>query len=247
MAEISPRLLLPYLQAAQAQKHVTHNEALRRLDGLVNLTVEDRSRSTPPANPIEGAAYLVAAGATGLWAGWSGDIALWADGAWMRLPARIGWRLWVIGEQVILVRLAAGWVTLDLAMGLLVRGVSTDLAEGALGSRTRVGAIEASVTGLSGSSVTTALTIPAGALVIGVSARVTTAITGATGFALGIAGEPAAFGAGFGIGAGSLAQLPITPRAFALATPVRVSAEAGSFTGGALRLACHTLSIGAPA
>lgn len=247
MADTSPRLLLPYIQAAQAQKHVTHNEALRRLDGLVNLTVEDRSRSAPPANPTEGTAYLVAAGATGLWAGWSGDIALWADGAWMRLPARIGWRLWVIAEQLILVRLAAGWVTLDLAMGLLVRGASTDLAEGPLGSRTRVGASEASVTGLSGSSVTTTLTIPAGALVIGVSARVTTAITGATGFALGIAAEPAAFGAGFGIGAGSLAQLPITPRAFVLATPVRVSVEGGSFTGGALRLACHIISIGAPA
>jgi hypothetical protein len=247
MAETSPRLLLPWLQAAQAQKHVTHNEALRRLDGLVNLTVEDRNRSAPPANPVEGAAYLVAAGATGLWAGWSGDVALWADGAWMRLPMRIGWRVWVVVEELMLVRLAAGWITLDAAMGLLVRGASTDLAKGALGSWTRAAVIEASVIGLSGSSVTTALTIPAGALVIGVSARVTTAITGATGFALGISGEPAAFGSGFGIGAGSLAQLPIPPRAFALATPVRVSAEGGSFTGGALRLACHTLSIGAPA
>lgn len=247
MADTSPRLLLPYIQAAQAQKHVTHNEALRRLDGLVNLTVEDRNRSAPPASPAEGEAYLVAAGATGFWAGWSGDIALWADGTWMRLPARIGWRLWVIAEQVMLARLAAGWVTLDAAMGLLVRGASTDLAEGALGSRTRAAVAEASMTGLSGSSVTTTLTIPAGALVMGVSARVTTAITGATGFALGIAGEPAAFGAGFGIGVGSLAQLPITPRAFALATPVRVSVEGGSFTGGALRLACHSLSIGAPA
>lgn len=247
MADTTTNLLLPYILASQAQKHVTHNEALRLLDGLVNLTVEDRSRSAPPANPVEGAAYLVAAGATGLWAGWSGDIALWADGAWMRLPARIGWQAWVIAEQLMLVRLAEGWVTLDAAMGLLVRGASTDLTEGPLGSRTRAAVIEATATGLSGSSVSTALTIPAGALVIGVSARVTTAINGAIGFALGIAGEPSAFGAGFGIGAGSLAQLPIPPRAFALATPVRVSAEGGSFTGGALRLACHTLSIGAPA
>jgi len=247
MAETSARLLLPWLQAAQAQKHVTHNEALRRLDGLVNLTVEDRNRSAPPANPAEGAAYLVAAGASGLWAGWSGDIALWADGAWLRLPARPGWRLWVLAEDIMLVRLAAGWITLDAAMGLLVRGASTDLAEGALGSRTRALVVEASVSGLAGSSVTTPLTIPAGALVIGVSARVTTAITGATGFALGTAAEPSAFGAGFGPGLGVLAELPITPRTFALATPVRVSAEGGNFTGGALRLACHILSIGAPA
>jgi len=247
MAETSPRLLLPWLQAAQAQKHVTHNEALRRLDGLVNLTVEDRSRSAPPTNPAEGTAYLVAAGASGLWAGWSGDVALWADGAWLRLPARPGWRLWVVAEQLMLVRLAAGWVTLDAAMGLLVRGASTDLAEGALGSKTQAAVVEASVTALSGSSVTTALTIPAGALVIGVSARVTTAITGVTGFALGSAADPSIFGAGFGPGLGVLAELPIAPQAFAVATPVRVAAEGGSFTGGALRLACHTLSIGAPA
>lgn len=247
MVETSPRLLLPYLQAAQAQKHVTHNESLRRLDGLVNLTVEDRSRSAPPANPADGAAYLVAAGATGLWAGWSGDIALRADGAWLRLPARVGWRVWVLAEQVMMVRLGSGWVTLDAAMGLVARGPITELAEGPLGSRTRAGVVEATVTGLSGSSVTTALSIPAGALVIGVSTRVTTALTGATGFALGTAAEPAAFGAGFGTALGVLAEIPIVPRAFALATPVRVSAEGGSFTGGAMRLACHTLSIGAPA
>lgn len=47
----------------------------------MNLTVEDRGRNAPPANPVEGAAYLVAADATGLWAGWSGDVVLWADGA----------------------------------------------------------------------------------------------------------------------------------------------------------------------
>lgn len=46
---------------------------------------------------------------------------------------------------------------------------------------------------------------------------------------------------------GALRQLPIAPRVFALATPVRVSAEGGSFTGGALWLACHIISIGAPA
>lgn len=247
MSDTTSRLLLPYILAAQAQKHVTHNDALRRLDGLVNLTVEDRSRSAPPANPTQGSAYLVATGASGLWAGWSGDVALWADGAWLRLPARPGWRLWILAEEVMLVRLAAGWVTLDAAMGLLVRGASTDLAEGALGSRTRALVVEASASGLSGGSVTTALSIPEGALVIGVSARVTTAMTGATGFALGIAGEPSAFGAGFGAGTGTLAQLPITPRAFTVATPVRVAAEGGSFTGGALRLACHILSIGAPA
>ncbi|WP_371068358.1 DUF2793 domain-containing protein, partial [Salmonella enterica] len=39
---------------AQAQKHVTHNEALRILDIIVQLAVLDRTRSAAPATPAEG-------------------------------------------------------------------------------------------------------------------------------------------------------------------------------------------------
>ena len=34
MSDATTHLLLPYILAAQAQKHVTHNEALRILDGV---------------------------------------------------------------------------------------------------------------------------------------------------------------------------------------------------------------------
>lgn len=47
----SPNLKLPYLAAAPAQKHVTHNEALRMLDALVQVAVADRTRTLPPAAP----------------------------------------------------------------------------------------------------------------------------------------------------------------------------------------------------
>ncbi len=40
-------LQLPYLAAAQAQKHITHNEALRLLDAMVQLAVLDRTRTAP--------------------------------------------------------------------------------------------------------------------------------------------------------------------------------------------------------
>jgi hypothetical protein len=43
-----------YLFAAQAQKHVTVNEALRLLDGLVQLAVLDRHLTAPPASPADG-------------------------------------------------------------------------------------------------------------------------------------------------------------------------------------------------
>ena len=38
-------LTLPLLAASQAQKHVTVNEALTRLDGMVQLTLRSRSRA----------------------------------------------------------------------------------------------------------------------------------------------------------------------------------------------------------
>ena len=48
MSDATTHLLLPYILAAQAQKHVTHNEALRILDGLVQLSVLDRDVTAPP-------------------------------------------------------------------------------------------------------------------------------------------------------------------------------------------------------
>jgi hypothetical protein len=54
MSDATIHLLLPYILAAQAQKHVTHNEALRILDGLVQLSVLDRDLTAPPAGPADG-------------------------------------------------------------------------------------------------------------------------------------------------------------------------------------------------
>jgi len=81
MTDTTANLLLPFIQAAQAQKHITHNEALRLLDGLTQISVLDRNLATPPGSPAEGARYIVDSGATGLWAGWDGDVAFYACAA----------------------------------------------------------------------------------------------------------------------------------------------------------------------
>lgn len=111
MSDTTANLGLPYIQDAQAQKHVTHNEALRQLDGLVQLSVKDRDLTAPPGSPSEGDRYLVAAGATGEWSGWDGDVAMFADGSWWRLPARAGWLCFVEDEAALLVRVGASWQT----------------------------------------------------------------------------------------------------------------------------------------
>jgi len=109
MSDTTTHLGLPYLLAAQAQKHVTHNEALRLLDAMVQLSVLDRTRTAPPASPADGNRHLVASGATGLWAGWDLNIAFWVDGAWIRLVPRTGWMVWVAAEGLFLVWTGSAW------------------------------------------------------------------------------------------------------------------------------------------
>ena len=53
----TPRLGLPLLQAAQAQKHVTVNEALVRLDGLGQLSLVSLAVSAPPGLANDGDCY----------------------------------------------------------------------------------------------------------------------------------------------------------------------------------------------
>lgn len=95
----TPRLSLPLLAAGQAQKHVTHNDALTRLDALVHLTVDSRSQGTPPAVPTELSAFIIPDGATGAFAGRTDQIALFEDGCWTFLTPRPGWQAWVTDES----------------------------------------------------------------------------------------------------------------------------------------------------
>lgn len=108
--DTSPNLALPYLLANQAQKHVTVNEALRRLDALVQLSVLSASLAAPPASPADGDRYIVPAGATGTWAGTDLSIAAWQDGTWEIYPAAEGWRAWVADEARMAVFTSGSWV-----------------------------------------------------------------------------------------------------------------------------------------
>src|SRR3954452_4868196 len=79
----TPNLGLPFIEGSQAQKHVTHNEALRILDAAIQVAVKDLTRTAAPSSPADGERHVVAAsGATGAWAGHGNAIATWQDGAW---------------------------------------------------------------------------------------------------------------------------------------------------------------------
>jgi hypothetical protein len=106
------RLALPLIDGTQAQKHVTHNEALALVDLIIHCRIADRDLAAPPASPSAGAAYIVAAAPTGAWAGRAGQVACWLDGGWTFLQPVAGWLAWVADEARLFVHTGSGWVDL---------------------------------------------------------------------------------------------------------------------------------------
>ena len=109
MSDSTPLLNLPFIMAAQAQKHVTHNDALLGLDALVQPSVLSRAVADPPATPQEGDRYLIAAPATGDWAGMEGSIGAFQDAVWQFHSPMAGWRIWIADEARFLVYDGTQW------------------------------------------------------------------------------------------------------------------------------------------
>ena len=103
-------LTLPLLAAAQAQKHVTVNEALQRLDGVVQLTLRSRSEATPPGAVLEGECFGVPGGAVNAWAGRDGEVAQYVNGGWVFFTPKAGWRAFVADRGTTDLHDGSGWL-----------------------------------------------------------------------------------------------------------------------------------------
>jgi|GEM_PF-1079538 len=109
MSFITPNLKLPFIAPAQAQKHVTHNEAIRALDALVQLSLKSRALSSPPQVPEEGDRYYIAETASGSWQDKDGQITTFQDGSWAYFSPQIGWQTWIEDESVLQVWDGQAW------------------------------------------------------------------------------------------------------------------------------------------
>jgi len=120
----TPRFSLPYILSNQAQKEVTHNEALNDLDVWLQAVAQSADAPAPPVSPQEGEAWIVPAGGTGAWAGRDGRLAQWIGEAWTfhdPVPGAVVWiadrALWARYDET------SGWVVGDItAMRVLVDG-----------------------------------------------------------------------------------------------------------------------------
>ncbi len=228
-------LQLPYIIAAQAQKHVTHNEAIRGLDALVQLSVIDKDLSLPPVSPADGDRYIPASGASGVWAGHEGRIAAYQDDAWMFYTPRAGWLAFVVDENLLYVYDGSQW---SAFAGSGLGGASAVLNIAPHGAETRFELTEEELT-LAGAFTDSSMQIPDRAIVFGVSTRTTQEITGAISYDCGIAGEINKYGGLLGIAEGSTNSGVVSPSAFYADTPVRLTANGGDFTGGKVRINAH--------
>lgn len=107
--QTSAVLGLPYLMPSQAQKHVTHNEALQMLDALVQLRLQAIDAETPPASPSPGETHALGATPTAAWAGHAHHIACWQGAGWLFLAPQPGWRGWDLSTDALRIWDGSAW------------------------------------------------------------------------------------------------------------------------------------------
>jgi len=233
MAETA-RFALPLIEAAQAQKHVTVNEALARADALAAGRVEALDRADPPPAPGEGTLWGIGTGATGAWAGQDGRMAILLNGGWMFADPWTGWALWNVETGGVWRHGPAGWAP---------EGAAASPG----GARTLIAVAETDHALSPGPNSATDPIIPDKAVVIGVTGRVLAPIGGATAWQLGVAGAPDRYGSGFATASGAFAEgVTGQPLAYFGGTALLLTALGGDFTQGTVRLAVHYIAVSAP-
>ena len=227
------KLGLPLIAPAQAQKHVTVNESLHRLDALVHLSLGSVAATIPPTSPADGDVHAVGSGATGAWAGQDGQLAVFANGGWVFLTPQSGWQGWSSGGRVQFD--GTEWIEGSGALspngaGFVHRSIEIDHA------------VQTGMSSVVGGA------IPGGVIVYGVTGRVLTSIGGATSLELGVPGFTDRYGAGIGTGAGAwLRGLTGAPLTYYNDTDLILGSVGGTFNGtGAIRLVVHFAELTLP-
>lgn len=159
----STNLQLPFLAAGQAQKHVTVNESLLRLDALVQLSVVSASIDDEPASPDDGALYILPSGKTGdAWDAMADHaLAYWRDGTWEEIAPRHGWRAYVCDLDVLVAFDGAAWANVAPTAPPAFRVLAAS-------------GVAAAVTGTTSETALATITVPAGAMGANGVLRITT-------------------------------------------------------------------------
>jgi Protein of unknown function (DUF2793) len=111
MTDTTHRLALPFIAPGQAQKEMTHNEALARLDMLVQPVVEGIAPAAVPSAPALGQCWIVGVNAADAWAGHDGALACCTVGGWRFVTSFEGMSVWNRAQQMVATRIGGAWVS----------------------------------------------------------------------------------------------------------------------------------------
>ena len=222
---------LPLLTEGQAQKHITVNEGLARLDAMAQLRLQSISLKTPPQDVSDGQCYGVPSGAMGDWVDHVGALAIYANGGWDFITPKTGWRAWVVDVSDDYRFMGSSWVLANLKTGMQVLKFSHQMTAGATNE--------------------TAQKIPANVWVLSITHRVQKAIQTSdnTGWQLGHADNTLYWGshkdaaqgaAGIGYNSAGMAY-------FWKETPLLLSLSSGTFTSGKVDFQVYYFALSYPA
>lgn len=117
----TPRLGLPLIMGGQAQKHLTLNACLMRLESLVQAQLVSRTVTAQPASPEEGDCYILPADATGsVWGGLAtGSFVRAESGLWETVDMPAGSVVHIADSNCFVVRSTGGWMAFEDAIKAL--------------------------------------------------------------------------------------------------------------------------------
>ncbi len=235
MSETS-KLSISLLEAAQSQKHITVNEALIRLDAACSLSVDDWNVILPPSSATEGQAFIIGTLPSGEWTGRDNQVAIWSNGGWIYLVPKAGWSAW---------NTMSGFeLKFD---GVVWQANATTISESGATTLGRVVNLDHSIS--AGATSATIPVIPHHAMVLGVTARVTTDITGSglTSWSLGVAADATRYATGLGLMQNAFANgISGTPITYWTDTSLVLTPDAGTFSSGEVRISVHLLELVPP-
>lgn len=215
------KLGLPYIITSQAQKEVTHNQALNALDLFVPRIVIDFA-DTPPGSPAEGDLYIVGTSPTDEFVGHDNELAQYLTGGWIFYTPYKWLDVLVEAEETRYAWDGSAWVP----FGLIMKDS---------GEYLRVQSWEEDV---DLSSVTsTTLEIPNRATVLAVNTRVIEEVMGVPSFGVGVSGDTTRYGTGIGTAVDSTnIGITFNPIGYYADTPVELTPDSGTFTDGLVRI-----------
>lgn len=226
------RLGLPYIITSQAQKEVTHNEGLNRLDAFVTPVVIDIADAAP-GSPNVGDLYIVGTSPTGAFASQNNNLAQYLTGGWV-FYTPFKWMDAVVESLDSRITFnGSAWVSFGLIMQdsgeyLRILRWQEDIDLSVATQSTKV--------------------IPNRSTVLAVNTRVITALTGTVGsFGVGVSGDTSRYGNGIGTGQDSTnVGLTYHPVSYYSDTPLDLTPDSGSFATGVVRVNVQYISFRGP-